>query len=308
MPRDKLVIFIPEPFPQRAIDILDSRFEIRQGRDGAPYSASEYKNILRDVDAIAITSRENISETVIRNAPRLKVIAKSASKPENVDHAAAAACGVKVTWTPGANAKSVAELTVTLILASAKRLLEVSKHIRGGGWRSYDLLGTEIDGKILGLVGLGAIGCSVADRLQAFGTIVLGFDPHVSADKAAARGIECVTFEELLARADFVSLHCALTPATRKLINADSLRKMKDNAILVNTGRGGLVDEVALLEALNCGKIGGAALDVFAIEPLRLIIGFFLILGLLRRPTLRLSRRKPSCGRRCGVWKMHHVS
>jgi D-3-phosphoglycerate dehydrogenase / 2-oxoglutarate reductase len=266
-PEQKFVIFIPEPFPEQAHRILDDRFEVRQGRSGAPYTELEYKEILKDVDAIAITSRENISESVIRSAPSLRVIAKSGSRPENVDHSAASDCGVRVTWTPGANATSVAELTLTLILAAAKRLPEVSAHIRDGGWRSYDLLGTEIDGKVIGLIGLGAIGRAVASRVQALGCSVLGFDPFVTTEQAAAHGIQSVTFEELLERSDFVSVHCGLTPGTAKLIDRGALARMKDDAILINTARGGLVDEVALLNSLDAGEIRGAALDVFGSEP-----------------------------------------
>jgi D-3-phosphoglycerate dehydrogenase len=266
-PDGKFVVFIPEPFPNQALRILDDRFELRQGRSGAPYTEVEYNEILKDVDAIAITSRENISESVIRRAPCLRVIAKSGSRPENVDHTAASECGVKVTWTPGANATSVAELTLTLIMAAAKRLPEVSAHIRDGGWRSYDLLGTEIDGKVLGLIGLGAIGRAVASRFLGLGCSVLGFDPFVTAQQAAAHSIQSVTFEELLERSDFVSLHCGLTPGTTNLINRSALGKMKGGAILINTARGGLVDEVALLSTLDAGEIRGAALDVFGSEP-----------------------------------------
>ena len=269
-PERRFVIFIPEPFPESALATLDGRFEIRQGRAGEAYSEAELSMVLADVDAIAINSRDPITARVIESAPRLRVIAKAGSKPtSNVDLAAAERRGVRVTWTPGANAVSVAEMALALMLTVVKRLPEVSAHLRAGGWRTYDLLGSELAGKTLGLVGLGAIGREVARRFHAFGGRVAGFDPFVDAAKAAEWGIERVDLPDLYAKADIVSLHCEMNAQTAGMIDAAALAAMKPGAVLVNTARGGLVDERALLHALDAGRLGAAALDVFAEEPVR---------------------------------------
>jgi len=265
----RFVIFAPEPFPRRAVATLDAtRFFVRQGRAGAAYSEEELGELLADVDAIAINSRDPITERVLARAPRLKVIAKAGSKPtSNVDIAAAQRRGVRVTWTPGANAVSVAEMTLALMLIMTKRLAEVSAHLRAGRWRSYDMLGGELAGKTLGLVGLGAIAREVAHRFRAFGGRVIGYDPFVDALAAASFGVESVELAQLYANADFISLHCEMNEQTAKMIDAGVLSRVKRNSILINTARGGLIDEDALLLALDEGRLAGAALDVFASEP-----------------------------------------
>ena len=268
-PDGRFVVVIPEPVPARAVATLPPQFEVRQGRPGAAYDEAGLAALIRDADAIAINSRDPVTARVIEAAPHLVVIAKAGSKPtSNVDLAAAARRGVRVTWTPGANAVSVAEMALALMLTVAKRLPEVSAHLRSGGWRSYDLLGGELSGKTLGLVGLGAIGREVAHRFRAFGGRVIGYDPHVDAATAGALGIERVELPVLYAGADIVSLHCEMNAATAGMIDAAALALMKPSAVLVNTARGGLVDEPALLAALDAGRLGAAALDVFAHEPL----------------------------------------
>lgn len=265
---ESFVIFAPEPFPERAIATLEPRFIVRQGRSGQAFTEAELAELVGDVDAIAINSRDPVTDRVLAAAPRLKVIAKAGSKPtSNVDLAAAERRGVRVTWTPGANAVSVAEMAIAMMLTVAKRLPEVSARLQEGGWRSYDLLGGELAGKTLGLVGFGAIGREVAQRFTAFGGRVVAFDPFIDAEAAQKLGVGTVDLSQLLARSDFVSLHCEMNEHTAKMINGSTLKSMKPEAVLVNTARGGLVDEEALLNALNVGGLGGAALDVFATEP-----------------------------------------
>lgn len=267
-PDADFVIFAPEPFPQRAVAMLPARFHVRAGRSGPAFSEAELEGLVGDVDALAINSRDPITARVIAAAPRLKVIAKAGSKPtSNVDLAAAERHGVRVTWTPGANAVSVAEMALAMMLTMVKRLPELSERLRAGGWRSYDLLGGELAGKTLGLVGLGAIGREVAQRFRAFGGRVVAYDPFVHAQAASRFGVERMELSQLYACADFVSLHCEMNEHTARMIDARALACMKPGAILVNTARGGLVDEAALLEALDAGALAGAALDVFATEP-----------------------------------------
>lgn len=265
---EAFVIFAPEPFPERAIATLGPRFTVRQGRSGQAFSESELAELVGDVDAIAINSRDPVTDRVLAAAPRLKVIAKAGSKPtSNVDLAAAERRGVRVTWTPGANAVSVAEMAIAMMLTVAKRLPEVSARLQEGGWRSYDLLGGELAGKTLGLVGFGAIGREVAQRFTAFGGKVIAFDPFMNAETAKKLGVTVVERRRLFEQSDFVSLHCEMNEHTAKMINVETLKLMKSDAVLVNTARGGLVDEDALLAALDSGSLGGAALDVFATEP-----------------------------------------
>jgi D-3-phosphoglycerate dehydrogenase len=264
----RFVVFVPEPFPDTALQALDHRFDVRQGRTGPAYTEDELAAELVDADAIAIYSRDRITARLLDRAPRLKVIAKGGSKPtSNVDIDAAQARGVRVLWTPGANAVGVAEMTLGLMLALVRRLPEVSAHLRNGGWRSFDWLGRELASLRLGIVGLGAIGREVAKRYRAFGGQVIATDPNAQAETAAQLGVQLVQMDELLERADIISLHCELNAATAGLINMAALTKVRRGALLVNTARGGLLDEPAVLSALNSGHLAGAALDVFAEEP-----------------------------------------
>lgn len=265
----RFVIFLPEPFPDSALRVLDpARFELRIGRSGPAYGEDELARALADADALAIYSRDRIDASLLDRAPRLKVIAKGGSKPtSNVDIAAAEQRGIRVLWTPGANAVSVAELTLAVMLAIMRRLPELNAHLRGGGWRSFDLLGRELAGLTLGLVGFGAVGREVARRYAAFGGPMLACDPALPAGSVDASGARAVTLDALLGQADIVSLHCELNARTAGLIDARRLAAMKRGAILVNTARGGLVDEASLRDALDAGHLAGAALDVFCQEP-----------------------------------------
>ena len=198
---------------------------------------------------------------VLARAPKLRVIANCAVGYDNVDVAAATAAGVAVANTPDVLTEATAELAFLLMLAAARRLGEGERLVRSGawpGWRLDQLLGVQLAGKTLGVVGLGRIGRALVRRAEGFGMHALFADPHVAG---------AVALDELFARADVVSLHCPLTAETRHLVNADRLARMKPTAILVNTSRGGCVDEAALADALTAGRIFGAALDVFEREP-----------------------------------------
>ncbi|HEV7577946.1 MAG TPA: hydroxyacid dehydrogenase [Caldimonas sp.] len=267
----RFVVFIPEPFPEQALEVLGPGFEVRQGRIGKAYTEAELMTLLVDVDAVATNSRDSFTRRVIEGAPRLRVIAKAGSKPSsNVDMAAAERRGVRVTWTPGANAVSVAEMTMAMMLTVVRRLPEASERLRAGGWRSMDLLGNELAGRTLGLVGLGAVGREVARRFQVFGGRVLAFDPYVDRETSLKLGVEGVeNLSDLYRRSHIVSLHCEMNGRTAHMIDAEALACMRPDAVLINTARGGLVDESALLDALEAGRPWAAALDVFENEPTR---------------------------------------
>lgn len=205
-----------------------------------------------------------ISERVIAASERLRVISKHGTGIDNIDSAAAKARGVVVRAAAGANAPAVAEHTWALILACAKGVVPLDARMREGHWDKSTHKSLELKGRTLGLVGLGAIGRMVATTGSALGMRVVAYDPFASSFPA---GIESVTLEQLFASADVVSLHCPLTAENKNMINATSLGSMRDGAIVVNTARGGLIDEAALADALRSGKLRGAGLDSFQVEP-----------------------------------------
>lgn len=221
---------------------------------------AELLTCLRGVDAV-IAGSEVYDAVVFAACPQLKVVARVGVGYDAVDIAAATAAGVAVAIAPGTNHECVAEHAFALILSFTRHIVTRTNAIRAGGWpRHYSL---PVRGRTLGLVGLGRIGRAVAVRAAAFGMTVVAYDPVA----AAAPGVEMVTLDELLRRSDFVSLHLPLVPATRNLMDAEQFAAMKPGAVLVNTSRGGLVDEAALVESLRSGRLGGAVLDVLAQEP-----------------------------------------
>ena len=220
---------------------------------------------------VLICELESVDAAVLAAAPSLRLVASCRGNPTNVDLAAAAERGVIVLSTPGRNAISVADFTVGLLLDHARRIGRSERQLREVGWMTqgdlpyFHFRGPELAGRTIGLVGLGAIGRLVADRVRGFGMQVLAFDPFVT---EAPPGVELASLDELLARSHVVSIHCPLTPETQGLIGTRELGLMRGDAILVNTARAAVVDEAALLAALEQGLIAGAALDVFWKEPL----------------------------------------
>lgn len=208
----------------------------------------------------AIVSTDPFTSAVIAGAPDLRVISRVGVGYDSIDVDAASAAGVQIATTPGGNERVVADHTLALVLALLRRVPELERDLRNGGWnRTGRYMPRQLSGATVGLVGYGAIGRLVADRLAGFGVDLIIHDPVL--------GDDSTPLDELLARSAVVSLHCPLLPATRHLINADTLRLMRPDAVLVNAARGPIVDEVALIEALRNGVIAGAALDVFEVEP-----------------------------------------
>jgi glyoxylate reductase len=222
---------------------------------------------LGDADALVCLLLDRIDDSVLDRAPNLRVIANCAVGYDNVDLAAVTRRGIAITNTPDVLTTATAELTLALIFAAARRLPEGEALVRSRtwiGWRLDQLLGVPIAGRTLGIVGLGRIGQAVAQRAAALGMRVIYTGHH---DVKTAYGAARVSMEALFQQADVVSLHCPLTPETRKLVNAERLACMKPTAIVVNTARGGCVDDEALADALERGQIFAAALDVFDGEP-----------------------------------------
>jgi D-3-phosphoglycerate dehydrogenase len=215
--------------------------------------------LLRNVDAWIVATAP-VTREMLASFPKLKVIAKRGVGYDQIDVAAAKELGRVVTFAPGGNGPSVGDHTIALMLAVAKRLCEFRELMRAGNWSVQPV--TELYRKTVGLVGLGRIGRGVAQRLKGFETTILAFDEIPDQQYAKANGIRFVDLPYLLQESDYISLHLPLTPSSRNLINEAALASMKETAILVNTARGGLVDEAALLRALRTGKIAGAGLDV----------------------------------------------
>jgi phosphoglycerate dehydrogenase-like enzyme len=231
---------------------------------GKPLASAQLRELLPGVDGY-IAGLDAIDASALDAADSLQVIARYGVGVDNVDLAAARARGITVTNTPGANARSVAELTVTLLLLLARPVLRAAVETRAGGWPRT--AGLSLEGKTVGLYGLGAIGRQVARRLAGFDCRVLAYDPFVDLDFCEAHDVIPVEPAALLAESDFLSLHLPVLPETRGLVDAAFLSGMKPGAALVNTSRGELVDEAALLDALKDGRLRGAALDAFIQEP-----------------------------------------
>lgn len=231
---------------------------------GKPLTSAQLAELLPDVDGY-IAGLDVIDATALAVADSLRVIARYGIGVNNVDLDAAKARGIVVTNTPGANARSVAELTVALLLLLARPIMQASKETRAGGWPR--LPGLTLQDKTVGLVGLGGIGKQVVRLLEPFECRVLAYEVAPDRDFVARHGVELVTLDELLTVGDFVSLHLPANAETRGLVDAGFLAAMKPGACLINTSRGELVDESALLEALTSGRVRGAALDAFAPEP-----------------------------------------
>jgi len=222
---------------------------------------------LADADALVVRSAVQVDDALMAHAPKLRVIGRAGVGVDNIDAEAATRRGIVVMNTPGANAVAVAELTIALMISLARKLPMANATMHAGKWDKKNLQGSELRGKTLGILGLGRIGLDVARRARGFGMEIIGTDPFVSAAVARENGIAVVAIEELIARADFLTLHVGLTPQTNGIINAKTLATMKKGVRIVNCARGELVVEADLVAALKSGQVAGAALDVFTVEP-----------------------------------------
>lgn len=220
--------------------------------------------LLKDVDG-AIIGVVPMTKRVLESSPKLKVVSMHGVGVDHVDLPAAARLGIVIANCPGTNDQAVADLAIGLMIAIARKIPQVDRHLRQGGWGRHS--GSELWCKTLGLIGMGRIGRGVAKRALGFDMKVLVYDPYVRQEQIDLPGVRLTSFEEVLTEADFLSLHAVCNEETRNMMNIDQFRKMKSSAFLVNTARGGLIDEMALHQALTSGMIAGAALDVFVEEP-----------------------------------------
>src|SRR5579864_9543338 len=227
----------------------------------------ELKQIIGEFDGLAVRSATKVTKPVIDAAKKLKVIGRAGIGVDNIDVGAATQRGIVVMNTPYGNSITTAEHAIALMLALARQLPAADRSTQAGKWEKAKFMGVELTGKTLGVVGCGNVGSVVADRAIGLKMKVVAYDPFLSPERAVEMGVEKVELDELLARADFITLHTPLTDKTRNILGKEALAKAKKGVMIVNCARGGLVDEQALREALDSGHVGGAAFDVFTVEP-----------------------------------------
>ena len=237
------------------------------GWDVIESNPKEFLHHLSDADALLVANAVRVNAAVLEKAPILRVVGRAGVGIDSVDIPAATAAGVLVMNTPGGNAVSVAEHTLALMLSLARSIPQANASIKEGRWEKRRFLGNELREKVLGVIGLGSIGREVVKRAKAFEMRVIAHDPYVNSKTAADVGVELVEVGALYAQADYITLHTALTPESNRMLSKDAFDRMKPGVRIVNCARGELIDEQALSEALESGKVAGAALDVFEREP-----------------------------------------
>jgi D-3-phosphoglycerate dehydrogenase / 2-oxoglutarate reductase len=239
--------------------------DVRMANSGSP---DDILAVARDADAILVTYAKLPGE-LLRQLTRCKVIGRFGLGVDNIDVKTAAELGITVTYVPDYCMQEVSDHAMALLLALARKVPRSNALVQAGRWEMPAVVPLRrLEGQVLGLIGFGNIPRAVAPKAKAFGLKVITHDPFVPKDVLAGLGVEGVSFDDLLARSDFISVHAPLTPATRGLVNAAAFGKMKKGALIVNTARGPLIDEAALIAALDSGHLGGAALDVVTTEPL----------------------------------------
>ncbi len=230
-------------------------------------SAEELLQVVADYDAMIVRGRTKVTPAVFEAAKKLKVVGRAGVGVDNINLPAARDSGVIVVNSPLATTTAVAELTLGLMLALVREIPRADEAMKNGQWLKKEFMGSELYEKNLGVIGYGRIGSGVGQRAAAFGMHILGYDPFLNSEEVRLRGAEPATLDELLARSDVITLHVPLTPETKHILDAGAFAKMKQGVYIVCAARGNVIDEEALLAALNSGKVAGAGLDVFATEP-----------------------------------------
>ena len=256
-------VLIAEPLAAAGIEL----FKSQAGWNVIVSNPKEYAQHLGEADALLVRSAVQVDRSVLESAPKLRVIGRAGVGVDNVDLAAATEAGVLVMNTPGGNAISVAEHTLGLMLAMARHIPQANASTRAGKWEKKKFMGGELRGKTLGVIGLGSIGREVVKRARAFEMRMVAHDPYVTSAIAHDLGVELLDLPRLYAASDYITLHVAATPETMNMLSRDAFAQMKCGVRIVNCARGELVDEAALTEALASGKVAGASLDVFSVEP-----------------------------------------
>lgn len=259
-------VLISDKMDSRCVEILESNLgievDVKTGLE-----PDELKGIIGEYAGLIVRSSTKVTDEILKEAKNLRVIGRAGAGVDNIDIQAATRCGVIVMNTPGGNSVSTAEHSFAMLISLARNIPQAHMSLKGEAWERSKYTGTELSGKVLGILGLGKVGREVATRGAAFGMKVIGYDPFVSAEMAESYGAQLATMDEVFAKADFISVHLPLGEQTRNMIGDKEFAGCKDGMRLVNCARGGIVDEAALLRALESGKVAGAALDVFEQEP-----------------------------------------
>ncbi len=258
------IVLVAEELSPAGIAQLQTGFEIRY-TDGA--DRSQLLTALADADAVIVRSATEMDAEAFEHAPRLRVVARAGVGLDNVDVEAATKAGVMVVNAPSSNIVSAAEHAVALLLCTARNIPAAVSSLKAGNWQRAAFTGVELQDKVAGIVGLGKVGALVAQRLAAFGMTIIACDPYLPAATAAELGVPLVSLDELLAQADFISVHLQRNAETLGLIGDRELALVKPGVRIINAARGGVIDEDALLRALTEGRVAGAGLDVYATEP-----------------------------------------
>jgi len=259
-------VLISDNVARECVDILEAVPEIEVDFN-TKLSPEELKAAIGNYDALVVRSATKVRAEIIEAAEKLKVIGRAGSGVDNIDVPTATDAGIVVLNTPGGNTVSTAEHAFSLMMALSRNIAQGDRSVKEGRWDRKKYTGVELRGKVLGIIGLGNIGQVVVQRATAFKMKVIGVDPFISPDLAQRYGIELVTLDELWQRADYITVHTPLNDSTRHMINAETLSRCKNGVRIVNCARGGIVDESALLDAIESGKVAGAALDVYENEP-----------------------------------------
>ncbi len=259
-------ILVTDALGEGGLSILKSEKSLKV-EEKVGIKPEELKKIIGGYDAILIRSGTKLTADIIEAADKLKIIGRAGVGVDNVDLNAATKKGIIVMNTPEGNTVSTCELSISMLLSLTRSIPQACQSMKAGEWRRKDFKGAELMGKYLGVIGFGRIGREVTKRMLSFGMKVIVFDPYISAESAKTLNVEFVTVDELVKRADYITVHTPLVPETKHLLGRDAFGKMKKGVRIINCARGGIVDEAALLDALNSGKVKGAALDVFESEP-----------------------------------------
>lgn len=257
-------VLVSDPIAQEGIELLQKYFDVdvKTGMDKDQLLA-----VIGEYDALAVRSETKVTADVLEAAKKLKIIGRAGVGVDNIDVPVATQKGILVVNSPAGNTYAAAELTMAMMLSLARKIPQGHNSLRAGEWKRSKFIGNELYGKTIGVYGLGKIGTAVAKRARSFEMQVIGFDPFISADYAQKLGIELVTFEELLERSDWITLHVPATKETKGSIGPDQIAMMKQGVRIINVARGGIVDEAAICKAVEDGKVAGIAFDVYEKEP-----------------------------------------
>src|SRR5918912_704731 len=258
-------IFVADDVSESGLGPLRSSGFIVEKRPGL--AKPELQEALKDCEGLIVRSETKVTADLLDAANSLRVIGRAGVGVDNIDVSAATIRGIVVMNAPDGNTITTAEHTIALLISLARSIPQANSSLKAGQWERKKFIGVELQGKTLGIVGLGRIGRVVASRARAMGMLIVAYDPFIAPEQARDLEIELAPLGDVYARADFLTVHTPLTAETRGLIDGEVFAKMKKGARIINCARGGLVDEQALYEAIKAGKVAGAALDVFVKEP-----------------------------------------